>query len=143
MEKILSKSDSFKEEYSCSVVKINELIPVESSDFLVKTNILGTQIVINKNLFKEGDIVFYASNETALNERFLSINNLFEIGCREKNANYEEVKSIMDDYDKNYNVILLSFVGCCSKLIKNSLISCKYFDFILLEIILRVILITT
>lgn len=102
MEKILSKSDSFKEEYSCSVVKINELIPVESSDFLVKTNILGTQIVINKNLFKEGDIVFYASNETALNERFLSVNNLFEIGCREKNANYEEVKSIMDDYDKNY-----------------------------------------
>ena len=102
MENILSKSDSFKEEYSCSVVKINELIPVESSDFLVKTNILGTQIVINKNLFKEGDIVFYASNETALNERFLSLNNLFEIGCREKNANYEEVKSIMDDYDKNY-----------------------------------------
>ena len=102
MEKILSKSNNFKEEYCCTCVRIPELTPIDGSDFLVKTNILGTQIVLNKTNVKEGDIVFYSSNETALNERFLSINNLFEIGCREKNSNYPEVKAIMDDYDINY-----------------------------------------
>ena len=102
MEKILSKSNTFKEEYCCTCVRIPELTPIEGSDFLVKTNILGTQIVLNKTNVKEGDIVFYSSNETALNERFLSVNNLFEIGCREKNSNYPEVKAIMDDYDINY-----------------------------------------
>ena len=102
MENLLTKSDSFKEEYCCSVVRIPELIPIENSDFLVKTNILGTQIVLNKTTVNEGDIMFYAANETALNENFLSLNNLFEIGCREKNSNYQEVKSIMDDYDIKY-----------------------------------------
>lgn len=102
MENILTKSDSFKEEYCCTVVRIGDLIPVEGSDFLVKTNILGTQIVLNKTSVKDGDIVFYSSNETALNKKFLSVNNLFEIGCRENNSNYPEVKAIMDDYDINY-----------------------------------------
>lgn len=102
MEKILSMSENGKSEYCCSVVKIGELIPIEGSDFLSKTNILGTQIVVRKDQVSEGDIVFYASNETALNENFLSVNNLFEIGCREKNINYPIVKSIMDEYDAKY-----------------------------------------
>lgn len=104
MEKIpiFSKSDNFKSEYCCSIVRIGEIVPVEGSDFLVKTDIIGTQIVGRKEQIHEGDIMFYAANETALNEKFLSINNLFEIGCREKNSNYEEVKLIMDDYDTNY-----------------------------------------
>lgn len=102
MEKILTKSNNFKEEYCCTCVRIQELTPIDGSDFLVKTNILGTQIVLNKTTVKEGDIVFYSSNETALNERFLSLNNLFEIGCREKNSNYPEIKAIMDNYDINY-----------------------------------------
>lgn len=91
-----------KTEYCCSVVKINELTPIDGSDFLAKTNILGTQIVVRKDQVSEGQIMFYAANETALNEKFLSINNLFEIGCRDKNSNYQDVKKIMDDYDINY-----------------------------------------
>lgn len=89
-------------EYCCSVVKIGELIPIENSDYLAKTNIFGTQIVVRKDIIKEGDIMFYARNETELNSRFLSVNNLYEIGCRELNSNYPEVKSIMDEYDLNY-----------------------------------------
>ena len=97
-------SNSGKTEYCCTVVKIGQLTPIEGSDFLSKTEIMGTQIVVRKDQVHEGDIMFYSSNETSLNEKFLSVNNLFEIGCRELNSNYEEVKKIMDEYDSKYRV---------------------------------------
>ena len=102
MDKLLTKSDKFNSEYCCSVVKIGELTPIEGSDFLAKTDILGTQIVVRKDNVHEGQIMFYAANETALNEKFLSMNNLFEIGCRDKNSNYPDIKIIMDEYDEKY-----------------------------------------
>ena len=97
--KVFTKSDTFKSEYSCAVVRVPELIPVEGSDFLAKTDIFGTQIVVRKDQVKEGDIMIYAANETQLNEQFLSVNNLFEIGCREMNANADEVGAIMAEYE--------------------------------------------
>ena len=103
MEKnILTKSEKFKAEYCASVVRVGELVPVEGSDFLAKTNVLGTQIVVRKDQVKEGDIMFYAANETALATKFLSLNNLFEIGCRDMNANAEEVGAIMREYEEKY-----------------------------------------
>ena len=102
MANVLSKSDSFKSEYCCSVVRIGKLTPIEGSDFLAKTNVLGTQIVVRKDQVHEGDEMFYASNETALNEKFLSVNNLFEISCRDMNSNANEVNSIMQEYNDNY-----------------------------------------
>ena len=99
MSNVFTKSDGFKSEYSCAVVRVGELIPVEGSDFLAKTQVFGTQIVVRKDEIKEGDVMIYAANETQLNERFLSVNNLFEIGCREKNANAEEVQAIMKAYE--------------------------------------------
>ena len=98
----LTMSENGKSEYCCSVVKISELIPVEGSDFLAMTNVLGIQIVVRKDMVKEGDIMFYAANETALNQRFLSANNLYEIGCRSMNANAAEVNAIMEEYDTKY-----------------------------------------
>ena len=98
----LTMSENGKSEYCCSVVKISELIPVDGSDFLAMTNVLGTQIVVRKDMVKEGDIMFYAANETALNQRFLSANNLYEIGCRSMNANAAEVNAIMEEYDTKY-----------------------------------------
>ena len=102
MSVLLTKSDSFKGEYCCSVVRIGELTPIEGSDFLAKTDILGTQIVVRKDQVSEGQVMFYSGNETALNTKFLSVNNLFEIGCRVLNANADEVNAIMAEYDKNY-----------------------------------------
>ena len=99
MSKVFTQSEGFKSEYSCAVVRVPELIPIEGSDFLAKTNIFGTQIVVRKDQVAEGDIMIYAANETQLNERFLSVNNLFEISCREKNANAEEVAKIMAEYE--------------------------------------------
>ena len=98
----LTMSENGKSEYCCSVVRINELTPIEGSDFLAKTNVLGTQIVVRKDMVKEGDIMFYAANETALNEKFLSANNLYEISCRDMNANAEEVNAIMSEYQVKY-----------------------------------------
>lgn len=96
---VFTKSDSFKSEYSCACVRISELTPIEGSDFLAKTLVFGTQIVVRKDSIKEGDLMIYAANETQLNERFLSVNNMFEISCREKNANKEEVDEIYKPYE--------------------------------------------
>lgn len=100
MEKrnVFTKSSEFKSEYSCACVKIGELTPIEGSDFLAKTLVFGTQIVVRRDFIKPGDTMIYCANETQLNERFLSVNNLFEISCREKNANAAEVEAIMAEY---------------------------------------------
>lgn len=99
-----TKSENFKSEYSCAVVRVGELIPIEGSDFLAKTNVLGTQIVVRKDQVHEGDIMIYAANETVLNHKFLSVNNLYEISCRDKNANAEEVAAIMAEYEPIKNL---------------------------------------
>ena len=97
--KVFTKSEGFKSEYSCAIVTVPELTPIEGSDFLAKTNIFGTQIVVRRDQVSTGDVMLYAANETQLNERFLSVNNLYEISCREKNANAEEVAKIMSEYE--------------------------------------------
>ena len=100
--KVFSASDSMKSEYCCSVVKIGELKPIEGSDFLAETIVRGTQVVVRKDQVHEGDIMFYAENETTLNDKFLSLNNLYEIGCRDMNSNADEVNAIMQEYIDNF-----------------------------------------
>lgn len=98
----LSQSEKMSQEYCCCVVKIGEVKPIEKSDFLATTDVFGTQIVVRKDQVKEGDILVYAMNETEMNGDFLSVNNMYEIGCREKNSNADEVNAIMQDYEANY-----------------------------------------
>ena len=93
---ILSKSKNFKQEYCCSIIKVGTLKPIEGSDFLAQTFIGDASIVVRKDQVNEGDLMFYASNECQLNEKFLSANNLFDIGCYEKNSNAEEVNELLD-----------------------------------------------
>ena len=61
---VFTKSDDFKSEYSCAVVRVGELTPIEGSDFLARTDIFGTQIVVRKDQVKTGDMMIYAANET-------------------------------------------------------------------------------
>ena len=91
---IFEMSKNGKSEYCVNVVKIGTLKPIEGSDFLAQTFIGDASVVVRKDQVKEGDILFYASNECQLNEKFLSVNNLFEVGCYEKNANAEEVNKL-------------------------------------------------
>lgn len=89
---IFTKSDSFKSEYCCSIIKVGEIKPIEGKDKIGYTLVNGETIVIRKDQVKEGDILFYASNETQLNKDFLGANNLFESGSYELNANAKEVE---------------------------------------------------
>lgn len=84
-----------KSEYCCNVIKIGLVKPIEGSDFLAETLINGQSVAVRKDQVKEGQLYFYASNECQLNEKFLSVNNLFEIGNYELNANKEEVAELL------------------------------------------------
>ena len=97
---IFKMSKDGKSEYCINIVKIGTLTPIEGSDFLAQTFIGDASIVVRKDQVKEGDLLFYASNECQLNEKFLSANNLFEIGCYEKNSNADEVKELLDAAEK-------------------------------------------
>lgn len=95
MNNILTMSKEGKSEYCCNVVQIGTVKPIEGSDFLAETLINGQSVVVRKDQVKEGQLYFYASNECQLNEKFLSVNNLFEIGSYDLNANFEEVDALL------------------------------------------------
>lgn len=89
---IFTKSDFFKSEYCCSIIKIGEVKPIEGKDKIGYTLVNGETIVVRKDIVKEGDVLCYASNETQLNKDFLGANNLFESGSYELNANAKDVE---------------------------------------------------
>lgn len=90
---MFSKSNFFKSEYCCSIIKIGEVKPIEGKDKIGYTLVNGETIVVRKDQVKEGDVLFYASNETQLDKDFLGANNLFESSSYELNANAKEVES--------------------------------------------------
>jgi len=92
---VFTKSKEFRQEYSCSIVRIGAPHPIEGKDRIVSTIVNGLSMVVRKDQVKEGDIMFYAMNETQLSEKFLSKNNLFDIDTYEKNANAVEVGKLL------------------------------------------------
>ena len=93
MSKIFSQSANINKEYTCSIVKIGEVTPVEGSDFLSKTEIRpNTPIVVRRDEVKEGDIMFYVDLESQLNDRFLAVNNMYSDA--KLNDNYEEIQKV-------------------------------------------------
>lgn len=125
-KEIFTLSENAKLEYSCTVVQIGEVKPVEGSDFLGSTLVNGNPIVVRKDMIKEGDIMIYAPIETVLNKKFLSVNNLFELSEREMNSNYKEVQALIDEgkkedakkkvgfFNKHGRVKLIRLRGCPS-----------------------------
>lgn len=121
-----TKSEKFKEEYCVGVVRIEKLEDIEGSDFLSKATVAGFPIVVRKDEFKVGDCALYAMNETQLNEKFISKNNLFELSNREKNANYNFVQELVDNgnmdeakknvgfFNKHCRVKMIKLRGCPS-----------------------------
>lgn len=97
----LKMSDIGKSEYCCNVVRIGEVKPIEGSDFLGQTFVNGNSMVVRKDQVKEGMLMFYAPNESQLNHDFLSANNLYEIGCYEKNQNCSEVEALINANKKD------------------------------------------
>lgn len=99
MKPILTASETLNHEYCASVVRIGELFPIENSDFLCYTFINGKTIVIRKDEVNEGDLMFYAENETVLNEDFLGENNLYEEHEFDRNSNAHEVGPLLTKRD--------------------------------------------
>lgn len=124
-ERFFKMSENGSHEYCCTVVRVGELTPIEGSDFLMQTMVNGNSIVVSKDV-KEGDIMIYAENETQLNEKFLCLNNLYEIGSRELNSNYHEVEKLLLEgkndeakklcgfFNKHGRVKLIRLRGCPS-----------------------------
>ena len=125
-KEVFTLSKDAKLEYSCTVVQIGEVKPVEGSDFLGSTLVNGNPIVVRKDQIKEGDIMIYAPIETVLNKQFLSVNNLFEIGEKELNSNFKEVQALINEgkkedakkkvgfFNKHGRVKLIRLRGCPS-----------------------------
>lgn len=125
-KEVFTLSEKAKLEYSCTVVQIGEVKPVEGSDFLGSTLVNGNPIVVRKDQIKEGDIMIYAPIETVLNKQFLSVNNLFEIGEKELNSNFKEVQALINEgkkedakkkvgfFNKHGRVKLIRLRGCPS-----------------------------
>lgn len=101
MKKIFTLSENAKLEYSCTVVQIGDIKPIEGSDFLAQTLVNGNPVVIRKDMIKEGDVMVYAPIETVLNKKFLSANNLFEIGVYEMNNNSKQVEKLIEEGKKD------------------------------------------
>lgn len=125
---MFTQSKNIKLEYCAQIVKIGELLPIEGSDFLVKTNIGDAyQVVVGKDDVKTGDIMVYCKLETAINKDFLSVNNQFELSERHLNKNYEEVQKLIDEgkedevkkmvgyFNKHGRVRIVKLRGCASE----------------------------
>lgn len=89
---MFGKSENFKEEYCCSIIRVGEIKPIAGKDKIGFTLVNGETIVIRKDQVKEGDILIYASNESELNKDFLGANNLFESNSYELNSNASELE---------------------------------------------------
>lgn len=103
MANIFTMSDGGNSEYCCNIVRVGEIKPIEGSDFLGRTIINGQSIVVRKDQVHEGNVFFYASNECQLNEKFLSVNNLFDISSYELNSNSAEVKKLLDSSNNTFD----------------------------------------
>lgn len=109
VKNVLTLSEKARLEYCCTVVRIEEIKPIEGSDFLGSTLVNGNPIVVRKDQIKEGDIMIYAPIETVLNKEFLSVNNLFEIGERDRNSNFKEVAKLIEEGKKDEAKKLVGF----------------------------------
>ena len=74
----ISKHENFKEEYSASIVKIGEMLPIEGKDRIVKTFVNGLSMVIGKEEFNTGDVAVYIPIECVIHDLFLHLNNMFD-----------------------------------------------------------------
>lgn len=94
---MLTKSETFKQEYCCTIVRIGKVEPIENSDFLAQVLVEGRTIVVRKDQVHEGDVMLYVANECQVNADFLRSGNYFE--DRSMNANPEK-KGYINKYGR-------------------------------------------
>jgi hypothetical protein len=80
--------------YLATICQIGETHNIEGADKIQKVVINGYDMVISKEM-KAGDIVVYFPIESAISEKYLSANNLYEISEYERNSNMKDVAAIL------------------------------------------------
>lgn len=93
--KYLTCSKNMSEEYCCTIVRLGEILEIPGAKTIAKTIVNGRTIIVSKNQ-KEGDIMFYVSNESQINADFLSVNNQFH--DIERNANCDEIEQYLVEH---------------------------------------------
>src|SRR5687767_4143640 len=74
------------ENYAATVVEIKNIIPLDSCDNVVHTNIFGNLVVVDKNT-KVGDKGIFFPVEAKLSVQYLSENNLYRDNTINANIN--------------------------------------------------------
>ena len=94
---MLTKSETFKQEYCCTIVRIGKVEPIVNSDFLAQVLVEGRTIVVRKDQVHEGDVMLYVANECQVNADFLRSGSYFE--DRSMNADPER-KGYINKYGR-------------------------------------------
>lgn len=94
---MLTRSETFKQEYCCTIVQIGKVEAIENSDFLAQVLIEGRTIVVRKDQVHEGDVMYYVANECQVNADFLRGGNYYE--DRSMNADPER-KGYINKYGR-------------------------------------------
>lgn len=63
--------------YTCTVVEIDKLFPIENADKIQKAVVLGNDVVVSKDV-KVGDKMLYFVSGTKLSEDYCKLNNLLD-----------------------------------------------------------------
>lgn len=95
LKDIFTKSDGYKEEYSCRIVRIGQLHPIPGADRIATVYVGSDPIVVRKSEVKEGDVMFLLPRECTMNQRFMVNNNLYNIFHFEWNSNRDEVGALL------------------------------------------------
>lgn len=94
MSTFLRKTEDANPNYLATICQIENLYPIEGADRLMRTVINGNDMVVSKDMHI-GDTVVYFPVETAICEKFLAANNLYEMSEAHRNANFAEVERLM------------------------------------------------
>ena len=90
--------------YCASIVKIENIIPLEKRDNIVGTMIYGNHVIVSKET-KVGDIGIYFPVESALSDQFLKENNLYRESSLNADAN------VKGYFEKNRRIRCMKFGG--------------------------------
>ena len=67
---MISKSQNFKQEYCCTIVRIGVVTPIEGSDFLGQVMVEGRTIVVRKDQVKEGELMDKGEVDMEMNDNY-------------------------------------------------------------------------
>lgn len=109
MDSLIRMSDTGHHEYCATVIKVEDIQPIENSDHLATIEVNGLKTVVDKRTLHIGDIVIYISNECRITHSFLSANNLYNISNYALNANAKDVAKLLEDGKKDEAKTLCGF----------------------------------